>query len=163
MNEFDFFAFAEEMARRLKGIRHTDQKCRFFKANGAEEFSSLDDKLSSVGSAVLIAVEKGNIDTQRNGADGLEDGAGYAIIIVSPTNENVSDSRITAVQNAEKMLTQIRNVLFARYGRRIVKASQYPGEVLGDNFYGKVLDFTVTSYPNFSIDSSYFDELQEEP
>lgn len=158
MNKFDFFAFAEEMARRLKGIHHTDQKCRFFKANGADSATAFDDKLSSIGSAVLIAVDKGIADSQLNGAEGLEDKASYAIIIASPTNDNVPDSRTAAVQSAEEMLVQIRNVLLQRYGTRLVKSSRYPGDVLGDNFYGKVLEFTIADYPDYSVDSSYFDE-----
>jgi predicted RNA-binding protein with TRAM domain len=157
MNEFDFFAFAEEMATRLKGIRHSADHIRYFKANGAEETSSMDDRLSSIDSAVLIAVDKGNVDSQSNGGDGMEDMRGYAIIIVSPTDDNKPATRVTAVQNADAMLEQIRNVLKQRFGTRLVKSSRYPGDVLGDNFYGKVLDFTMSSYPDYSVDSSYFD------
>lgn len=156
MNNFDFYTFAEEMARSLRGIGHSDSRCRFFKANGSDEYSSLDERLSSVGSTVLIAVNRGDSDTQRNGADHIEERCGYVIIIASPTNDSQPDSRITAVTAADAMLKQIRNVLLRRYGNRLVQAKIYPGDVIADNFFGKALEFVMTEYPSFAVDSNFF-------
>lgn len=151
------------MASRLKRISHSDDHKRFFRASGGELYTSLDDCLSSIDSPVLIAVDKGEQSSQRNGSDNLRDSVSYCIIIAMPTNDSDTSTIHTAEIESRDLLVQVRNVLVSRYGNRIPDYRFYPSGAIGDNFYGTVLEYSFESYPVFSVDSNYFyDELQGE-
>lgn len=153
---FPFFEFCEEMASSLTLIRHSSIHHRFFKASGGELFTSLDDSLSSVDSAVLIGIDKAESLTERNHADGLSQTCGFAIIIALPTNDNVTDTICSAVDISKSNVNQIRNVLISRYGNLITKYETYPSGVIGDNFYGSVLEFSIADFSDYTVDSSFF-------
>lgn len=161
MKAFDFFEWAEDIAKKLKCVAHGTGHERFFKASGAELTSTMDERLSSLSSTVLIAVDKDELVTDRNFADSLIESHDYALVLCSPTVESKQDSIVTAVHNAASVLQQVRNIAVRDLGSRISKCAMYPSGVIGDNFYGMVLEFTVTSMPNFSVNADYF--LPDEP
>ena len=148
--------FSLEMARTLRLVSHSDSHDRFFHVSGAEPYTSLDDRLSAIDSPVLIAIDKGESSSSFNSADCLRESRSFCIIIALPTDNDDSATIEQAVTAADTNLLQIRNVLIARYGRLLEEMRTYPSGVIGDNFYGSVLEYSFAAYPDYGIDPSFF-------
>ena len=155
-NQYSHQDFSLEMAASLRLISHSESHDRFFHVSAAEPFTSLDDRLSSIDSPVLIAIDNGETTSGFTSPDCLKDSRSYCIIIALPTDNDDSATIIEAVREAETHHRQIRNVLLARYGRQIEDIRFYPSGVIGDNFYGSVLEYSFADYSDYGIDSTFF-------
>jgi len=153
---YNHFTFSEEMASSLTLISHSPVRKRFFKATGEQKVSFIDDCLSQVDSAVLIAVDQADTVTQQNGADFLQDENLFMILIVMPTKDADVSTIDTAVSNARAALIQIRNVLIQRYGTLAHNFHLYPSGQIGDCFHGMAMDYTISHVGSFNIDSTFF-------
>lgn len=154
--EYSHRQFSLEMASSLRLISHSSSHDRFFHVSGAEPFTSLDDRLSAIGSPVLIAIDRAETSSRFNSADCLQESRSFSIIIALPTDNDDSATIERAVSTAERNLLQIRNVLIARYGRLVEECRTFPSGVIGDNFYGSVLEYSFAAYPDYGIDSTFF-------
>lgn len=158
MNTYDHFAFAEEMASTLAAIRHSDTNPRFFKANGDELFTSLDDQLSAVSGTILIAVDSGETETFVNGAEFLDDKSRYFILILRSTNDNDRDTVNEAVADCKVLVKAVRNVLLQRYQMFDAATKMFAVGPVGDNFYGMALEFLMSDCSNYFVNPDLFVE-----
>lgn len=153
---YDHFAFCEKMARTLRAVGHTDQKQQYYKASGSDWLTDLEDRLSAASGTVLIAVNSGELDTQGFGAEGVQDGWKYYIILAQQTDNDHRDTVHAAHEACQKLAIAVRNVLFRRYPRMPRTCSIFDVGPLADNFYGSALEFTMVTYDNYAPDASLF-------
>ena len=156
MDKYDHFAFCEEMARKLVYVQHTDECPRFFKAFGLERFSALDDVLSSVVGPILIAIDSGEGGYTPHGGDNLPFRSKYHFIIATNTDDNSHETLERAMAEAQEQCRVVVNELFARYPTVNRDAKFFPAGPIGDNYYGKLVEFTVDEWSSYKPDSSYF-------
>lgn len=156
MDKYDHFAFCEEMARKLVYVQHTDECPRFFKAFGLERFSALDDVLSSVVGPILIAIDSGEGGYTPKGGDNLPFRSKYHFIIATNTDDNRHETLERAMAEAQEQCLAVVNVLFAQYPTVNRDAKFFPAGPIGDNYYGKLVEFTLDEWPSYKPDSSYF-------
>lgn len=57
MKIYNHFGYGEQIVHKLKAIRHINEQPRFFCTNGLEDLFTIDDKLSTINSAILIAAD----------------------------------------------------------------------------------------------------------
>ena len=156
MISYDHNTFTLEMATRLRMIQHTSDHPRHFLVNGAEDLSSLDERLLSVSGPVLIAIDSSEFETSANGADFKMDAVSYAIIIASPVTKTDQHTIEIAVKNSTAALLQVRNVLIQRYGNLVHGFHFMPTGLIGDSFHGESMDFVFDSMGSYAPDSSFF-------
>ena len=158
---YDHYAYCEQLARTLKAVGHDDQRPRFFTAFGLEDLYNFEDKLSAVTGMVLIAVDGTEMDSTGNRADGLADTCTYSIILAKNTQRDRPDTIAQAVRESKATALQVRNLLLLdpdlRDGLGLEMQLNGIGPI-GDGFYGVMLTYTVTEYPDYDIDSSFFNE-----
>lgn len=156
---YDHYAYCEQLARSLKVVGHTGQRPRFFTAFGLEDLYNFEDKLSAVTGMVLIAVDGTEMDSAGNRADGLADTYTYSIILAQNTQRDRPDTIAQAVHQCRDTALQVRNLLRLdpdlRDGLGLEMQLNGIGPI-GDGFYGVVLTYTVTEYPDYTIDTDYF-------
>ena len=156
---YDHYAYCEQLARTLKAVGHTDQRPRYFTAFGLEDLYNFEDRLSAVTGMVLIAVDGTEMDSAGNRADGLADTYTYSIILAKNTQRDRPDTIAQAVRESRETALQVRNLL-----RLDPDLHHYLGlemqmngiGPIGDGFYGVMLTYTVTDYPDYTIDTDYF-------
>lgn len=156
---YDHYTYCEALARKLKVVGHTGQRPRFFTAFGLEDLYHFEDKLSAVTGMVLIAVDGTEMDSTDNRADGLADTYTYSIILARNTQRDRPDTIAQAVHQCRETALQVRNLLLLdpdlREGLGLEMQLNGIGPI-GDGFYGVVLTYTVTEYPDYTIDTDYF-------
>ena len=159
METYDHYTYCEALARKLKAVGHTGQRPRFFTAFGLEDLYNFEDKLSAVTGMVLIAVDGTEMDSAGNRADGLADTCTYSIILAKNTQRDRPDTIAQAIRQCRETALQVRNLLLLdpdlRDGLGLEMRLNGIGPI-GDGFYGVVLTYTVTEYPDYTIDTNYF-------
>lgn len=152
---YDHYAYCEQVARTLKAVGHDDQRPRFFTVFGLEDLYNFEDKLSAVTGMVLIAVDGTEMDSTDNRADGITDTYTYSIILAKNTQRDRPDTIAQAIRQCQVAALQVRNLLRLdpdlQYSLGLEMQLNGIGPI-GDGFYGVMLTFTVTDYPDYTID-----------
>lgn len=152
---YDHYAYCEQVARTLKAVGHDDQRPRFFTAFGLEDLYNFEDKLSAVTGMVLIAVDGTEMDSTDNRADGIADTYTYSIILAKNTQRDRPDTIAQAIRQCKCTAQQVRNLLRLdpdlQYSLGLEMQLNGIGPI-GDGFYGVMLTYTVTDYPDYAID-----------
>lgn len=153
---YDHFAFGQEMAESLALVHHSSDSPRFFTASGDELFLDLEERLSAVSSAVLIAIDCGEDETVSNAAEGLCDISTYHFLLVEPTQNDDTETIRAACRETFENLKQVRNVLIARYRHFDRNCTFEACGPVGDNFYGTMMHFKIKEHHDYYVDENYF-------
>lgn len=156
MTHFSFFDFAEEMARSLQAVAHSDNHIRFFRASGPEEVGSLEDRISSLDGTVLIAVDGCESVSVPSTRDQICERNTYHLMLVRQTNSDRPETIDASVRACFGLVKQVRNMLWRRYREVNKDVTLWGCGPLGDNFYGCGMTFRVDEYPDFDIDPNIF-------
>lgn len=164
IDDFNFFSYAESLAKQLVAIGHSDERQRFFTAFGLEDLVSFIDRLSSLEGFVMIAVDGYESDSEDNRADALDETRHYGIIICRNTVDGDSLSMQRAFKQCETLCKQVRNRMFIDLLGSIDRSTQINGiGPIGDCFYGCLLSFTMSSTEGFLVDQDYWIEEEDTP
>lgn len=157
IDDFNFFSYAESLAKQLVAIGHSDERQRFFTAFGLEDLVSFTDRLSSLEGFVMIAVDGYESDSDDNRADALDETRHYGIIICRNTVDGDPSSVEDAFSQCNILCRQVRNRMFVDLRQVIDRSTQINGiGPLGDGFYGCLLSFTLSSTEGFLVDDDYW-------
>ena len=164
IDDFNFFSYAESLAKQLVAIGHSDERQRFFTAFGLEDLVSFTDRLSSLEGFVMIAVDGYESDSDDNRADALDETRHYGIIICRNTVDGDPLSFSRAFQQSENLCRQVRNRMFLDLRPDIDRSTQINGiGPIGDCFYGCLLSFTMSSTEGFLVDDDYWADEEDAP
>lgn len=156
---YDHFARMETMARHMHAIAHTDRYPRFFRAWGLEDLFTLADKISAARDFVMIAVDGCESQSHDNHGDGLTETRHYGTIIAHHAPNDQPAKIAAAFNDSRRLLLGVRNRLLhdpALLGY-IDRDTELTGiGPIGDNFYGCLLSFSITTPEDWCDDEGLF-------
>lgn len=147
----DIFALAEFLVQNLKPIEHKD----LLRAFGLEDLEDFHSRMTSIGSMCLIAVDGSDIKGKTAG--GYRNHAQqYNLIVCKPGSNTDPDIMFSAVQECTVVTKEIEayllresqneNNTFGLFRYFEDDSVEFSGVgPIGDNFYGSMLTFTLTT------------------
>lgn len=160
---FDIYKYGEMLARNLKAVNHTAQKCQYYQATEQTELQELEQNISNASGTILIA-----IDGQMSGfsfqADSLIEKPYHSIVIAKQTKATDARTITTAQQECKAIMDQViaRMLNDACLGNDEcdkIDANTFTTDgfgPIGGVFYGVILSFSLNEGVNFMIKSDYW-------
>lgn len=163
MDTYNHFEYGEQLATQLKAISHTEKDPHFFPAIEEEEFTSLENQISSQKGMTLIAIDGSNADYQWQ-SENMTERPQYFFILVTNTNSNCTET----IHQAQKSARLIAQQIIARmindcskyqYGLSTLDLNSIIIRGVGpllDNFYGVLLGFNILNSFNYELNPDYW-------
>lgn len=165
MSRYNHYAYCEDIARRLKPIKHTDKKPKFFTAAGQEDLPDLEARMSEISGILFIAINGTESTFDWKNSDNLMEQPSYLFAIIEQTE--VGDSRTIhpAQQHCKLLAMAVISQMMQDYhnqknGMDLLDPSSFEMKGFGpvkENFYGVLVGFSFNQGTNYEIDPTLWD------
>jgi len=168
---FDAVIYFEDIARKLKAVRHSDANKHFFRASNVMQLQELIASLSIAQYPAIVVFDKRDGRFEDNQSNNLIDRQYHQVLVLKPANGESSDSRRAAVDECSNIVNSIisrmtRDWLEAQRMndttglRNLDRSTMYYNTVgpLLDNLFGLELAFTLKEVQNTKFVADDWDE-----
>lgn len=160
---YNHFSYGEALAKGLKAIAHNEYRERFFRATEQEGLYTLYEKISSLDSTVMVAIDGSNSDFMWQ-PDSMFEKPQYFFIILHPSSSDNADSIHQAQSYCKNIGCQVisrmlQDQMLCIHGLEFLDKESFTMRgvgPLGDNFYGILVGFNLNNSFNFELDNDYW-------
>jgi len=163
MVQYNHFNYCQDLTTKLKLFADHPEGV-FHRAPNSDTLLSISQRLSSIGHAVLVAIDGKDSDFKDNEAEQLLKHPQYFIMILLPASNDDNDAILLAQEIAEANCVQIMlrmhdqrdKMLEGLHG--LEKSSFSIGSIgpLGENLYGAVMGFALEHGISTKKDDKYW-------
>lgn len=161
-NHFEYF---ENIARKLKSIKHSDEKPHFFRATDQDEPQDLEQRLSSASGMLLIAIDGAESTFGWKISDSLMEQPLFHFAIVEQTEIGNSSTIFNAQSNCKKNAMQVIARMMNDYhnhtkGMDLLDPASFTMQGFGpirNSFYGVMVDFSFEQGVDYTINDELWD------
>lgn len=153
MGIYNHFEYGEMLATKLKAIRHSADRPRFYKSVETDTFADLEAKLSEAMGRILIAHDGLKSEFDWKNSDSLMESIPYEFIIIQQTEHGNTASVMAAVTECKAVARSVISKMildFEEYHNELTSldVNSFQIEPVGpirENFYGVSLMFSMSA------------------
>jgi hypothetical protein len=153
MDTYNHFEYGEMLATRLKAIRHSADRPRFYKSVETDARADIEQRLSEAKGTILIAHDSLGSDFEYKNADSLMESMPYEFDVLLQTENGDARTVIAASNSCKLILKNIISKMMLDYegsanGLDALDPDSFKIEPIGpirDNFYGAALLFSIAT------------------
>jgi len=165
MDKYNHYEYCENIARKLKPIKHSEENRRFFEATEQDEIESLEARLSDIGGILFIAIDGVESDFDWKNSDSLMEQPSFKFAIVEQTTSGESDTIYRAVKNCKAIAMQVIAYMMNDYHNHhkrmdLLEPSSFKMKgfgPIGNNYYGVLVGFSFDQGTNYEINPNLWD------
>ncbi|OJU35115.1 MAG: hypothetical protein BGN96_05130 [Bacteroidales bacterium 45-6] len=153
MGAYNHFEYGEMLATKLKAIRHSADRPRFYKSVETDARADIEQRLSEAKGTILIAHDSLMSDFEYKNADSLMESMPYEFDVLLQTESGDARTVMAASDSCKNILKQIISKMMLDYeasanGLEALDPGSFKIEPIGpvrDNFYGAALLFSLAT------------------
>ncbi|MDR1716323.1 MAG: hypothetical protein LBS20_10800 [Prevotella sp.] len=157
--KYNHYAYCEAVARKLKPIRHSDEKQQFFKATEQDEIEDLEERMSEASGILFIAINGTESEFDWKNSDSLMERPSYLFAIVEQTEAGSSGTIFEAQQHCKAIAMQVIAQMMLDYheykeGMELLDPSTFRMKGFGplrNTYYGVLVGFSFDQGTNYEI------------
>ena len=164
--KYNHYEYCEAIARKLKAIRHTDEKQKFYRATEQDEIQDLEERLSEASGMLFIAIDGTESEFDWKNSDSLMEQPSYKFAIVEQTEQGNSGSIFKALKHCEVIARQVIFKMMDDYhghqkGMELLEPSSFQMKGFGplrDSFYGVLVGFSFNQGINYKLNKDLWEQ-----
>ncbi len=153
MGTYNHFEYGEMLATKLKAIRHSADRPRFYKSADTDKFADIEQRLSEAMGTILIAHDTFASDFEYKNSDSLMESMPYEFAVLKQTENGDVRTVMAASDSCKLILKQVISKMMLDYeasanGLDALDPDSFKIEPIGpirDNFYGAALLFSLAT------------------
>lgn len=161
---FDIYQYGEILARSLKAINHTDQKCKFYRATAQTELQELETNISNASGTILIAINERIVPFDFSNSDSLIKKPVYSLVFAQQTKATDTSTIFKAQEECEVLAMQAISKMLQdaheyKNGCEYILPESFFIEGFGpiaDLFYGVIMSFSLARGVNYQLKPDYW-------
>lgn len=150
---YNHFEYGEMLATKLKAIRHSADKPRFYKSADTDKFADIEQRLSEAMGTILIAHDTFASDLEYKNSDSLMESMPYEFAVLKQTENGDVRTVMAACSYCKVILKQVISKMMLDYEASTnaldaLDPDSFKIEPIGpvrDNFYGAALLFSLAT------------------
>lgn len=163
--KYNHYEYCEAIARKLKPIKHTEEKKKFFQATEQDELEDLNERLSECTGILFIAIDGTESLFDWKNSDSLMEQPTYLFAIIQQTESGNSQTIFNAQQNCKQIAIQVIAHMMQDYhnykkGMDLLDPSSFQMKGFGpirNDFYGVLVSFSFDQGTNYEINQDLWD------